>query len=212
MKKWIALCVAALLLLPMLSGCGKEAATPADTTAPVETTEASTPVGTLYVSFGATLEILYDREGNALTLTGTNEAGKAIAEVKQDQLNKGCVYTLRSILRYVITEQLFGDAKTVTVRIGANDPLPAPDFLEVIGMDCQYLLDEELDDVDMYCLVGDMLDEKGNLTFDTAQMLAGKYLKAEATPAEATPNSAFAFTADGKTCTVDAFTGLIVGQ
>ena len=207
MKKWIALLLVSLVLL---CGCGKETATP---TEPPETTEAEpTPVGTLYVSFGAALEITYDDDGNALTLTGTNEAGKSIAEVKQDQLNKGCVYTLRSILRYVITENLFGDTKTVTVRIGAADPLPTPDFLEVIGMDCQYLLDEELDDVDMYCLFGDMLDEQGNITFDTAQMLAGKFLKVGAI-GEATPTDGlYLFTAGDRSCTVDAFTGLVTGK
>ena len=204
MKKWIALLLVSLLLC----GCGKETATPTETP---ETTEAApTPVGTLYVSFGAVLEIVYDEDGNALTLTGANEAGAAIAAAKQDQLNKGCVYTLRSILRYVITENLFGDTKTVTVRIGATDPLPTPDFLEVIGMDCQYLLDEELDDVDMYCLCGDMLDEAGNITFDTAQMLAGKFLKAEAIGEAAPIDGLYLFTAGGRSCTVDAFTGLIL--
>lgn len=212
MKKWIALCVAALLLLPMLSGCGKEATAPADTTAPVETTEAPTPIGTLYVSFGAALEIPYDAEGNSLALIGANEAGQVLADAKQDQLNKGCVYTLRSILRYAISEDLLGDTKTCTIRVGANDPLPSEDFLQVIGQDCQYLIDEEVAGVDLYCLSGNNLDEQGNLTYEMAQLLASKYLNAEVTPAEATPNSAFAFTADGKTCTVDAFTGLVVGQ
>ena len=214
MKKQITLGIALLMLLSILSGCGSDTAAP--TTLAPETTAAAeaapTPVGTLYVSFGAALEITYDEEGNALTLTGVNEAGKLLAEAKQDQLNKGCVYTLRSILRMVIDQQLLGDAKTVTVRIGAEDPLPTEDFLQTIGQDCQYLIDEEGAGVDIYCLTGDKLDETGNLTYETAQMLASKYLGAEATAAETTATDVYAFTAGEKTCTVDAFTGLILGQ
>ena len=210
MKKIIALSLALLLLL---CGCGKEAAvTPETTTVPETTAPPPTPAGTLYVSFGAALEIVYDESGNALTLTGLNEVGKQLADAKQNQLNKGCVYTLRSILRMAIDQQLLGDAKTCTVRIGANDPLPTEDFLMTIGQDCQYLIDEEGAPLDIYCLTGDMLDEKGELTFDTAQMLASKYLQAEATPAEETPIGVYTFTAGDKTCTVDAFSGLILGQ
>jgi len=209
MKKIIAL---SLALLMLLAGCGRTEAPAETTTVPETTAPAPTPVGTLYVSFGATLELLYDENGNALTLTGTNEAGKALAEAKQDQLNKGCVYTLRSILRMAIEQQLLGDAKTVTVRIGAGDPLPTEDFLFTIGQDCQYLVDEEMAGVDLYCLTGDMLDETGNLTLETARLLASKYLEADPTDEEAPANGVYTFSADGKTCTVDAFSGLVIGQ
>ena len=216
MKKWIAVCMVLSVMLGLLSGCGNETAAPGETALPTETTApAPTPIGTLYVAFGAALEITYDENGNALTITGTNELGKALAEAKQDQLNKGCVYALRSILRYAITEGLLGDAKTVTVRIGADDPLPGEDFLFTIGQDCQYLIDEEVAGIDMYCLTGDMLDEKGDLTFDTAQLLASKYLNADpsqVTGDEAPIDGLFSFTADEKSCTVDAVTGLVTGK
>ena len=210
MKKYIALLLA---LVCLLSGC---AGAPAETTAPTTTaptTEpAPQPAGTLYVTFGAVLEIVYDENGNALTMTGINETGKILAEAKQDQLNKGCVYTLRSILRLAIADGHIGDAKTVTVRIGANDPLPGEDFLFTIGQDCQYLIDEEVAGIDMYCLTGDMLDEKGDLTFETAQLLASKYLNADPsqlTGDEAPTDGVYTFTADEKSCTVDAFNGLV---
>ena len=213
MKKWIAFCLIMTMLLGLLSGCGNTPAAPAETSAPTETTApAPTPIGTLYVSFGATLELTYDENGNALTLIGTNEAGRHLAEAKQDQLNKNCVYTLRSILRMAISDDLFGDAKTVTVRIGADDPLPTEDFLQIIGQDCQYLVDEELAGVDMYCLTGDMLDEKGDITFETAQLLATVYLGAEATAAETANTDVYTFTAADKTCTVDPFSGLVTGK
>lgn len=213
MKKWIAGWLIMTMLLGVLSGCGKEAAAPTDTTVTPETTgSAPTPIGTLYVSFGAALEIVYDENGNALSITGVNEAGKQLAAAKQDQLGKGCVYALRSILRMAISDSLLGDAKTLTIRIGANDPLPTEDFLNTIGQDCQYLVDEEGAPVDLYCLTGDLLDEKGDLTYETAQMLATTYLGAEASSAEATATDVYTFVAGDKTCTVDAFTGLVMGR
>lgn len=214
MRKFVALgLVFVILLFSMLTGCGNSVAKP---TEPTETTETPpTPVGTLYVSFGAALEIVYDDAGNALELTGVNDAGKELANAKQDQLNKGCVYTLRSILRHAITNELLGDAKTVAVRIGANDPLPADDFLSVIVQDCQYLVDEELAGVDMVGLAGDKLDQNGNLTYDTAKELAGEYLGIDAVDLsgeEIPVGGVYTFTGGDRSCTVDAFTGLVIGQ
>ena len=212
MRKWIAFCLIMTMLLGALSGCGNAPAT--DTSAPTETTApAPTPIGTLYASFGAALELTYDENGNALSITGTNEAGKLLAEAKQDQLNKGCVYALRSILRKAINDGLLGaDTKTVTIRIGVNDPLPTEDFLNTVCQDCQYLVDEEISGVDLYGLQGDLLDEDGNLTYAMAQRLATKHLGADATGDETITDGVYTFTAADKTCTVNALTGLVTGK
>ena len=209
MKKLLVLC---LVLVTVLWGCGEGKPEPAVTTEPVETTEApATPVGTLYVSFGATLELVYDDTGAALQINGTNEVGKQLAEARQDQLGKGCVYALRSIFRYAIANGLLGDAKTAAFRLGKDDPLPSEDFLEVIGQDCQYLLDEELTGIGMYGLTGDKLGADGNLTYEAAKLLATKYLGTDAQGDE-TPNAGvYTFSGDGKSCEVDAFTGLVTG-
>lgn len=210
MKKVIALCLAILTLAGVLSGCNE------NLTDPAETTETKvSPAGTLFVSFGAALEIVYDDSGNALQLTGTNEAGKVLAEARQDQLNKGCVYTLRAILRYAIDNDLLGDAKTVAVRLGINDPLPTDDFLAVIIEDCQYLVDEELAGIDMVCIADDKLGEDGNLTYEAAMKLASKYLCVDAADlsGEQTPvDGVYTFTGGDRSCTVDAFTGLVIGK
>lgn len=217
MKKMIAWMLALVTLLGVLSGCGAQTANPTETTQqPTETANPILTTGTLYVAFGAALEITYDQSnGNALTLIGTNEAGKVLAEAKQDQLNKGCVYTLRSILRYAITEGLLRDAKTVTIRIGPEERLPSDDFLEVIAQDCQLLIDEELAGLDMVVLNWDRFDDMGDLTYEAAAELAAKYLEVEAaeiTGEEVAVNGTFTFTAGDRSCTVDAFTGLVVGK
>lgn len=210
MKKFFALCLALLMVLGVLSGCGETKPEPSET---VETTTApAKPVGTLYVSFGATLEIVYDEKGNSLEMTGTNETGKTIADARQDQVGEGCVFVLRSILRYAMDNDLMGDAKSITVRVGAEDALPTNEFLDEIVQDCQYLVDEELAAADMYCLSGDKLDDTGYLTYATAKELAEEYLGAEATGEEIPADGVFTFTAGEKTCTVDTFTGLVIGK
>lgn len=212
MKKILALCLALAALLGVLSGCDQTTIEPTETTPVTEATEPAEPAGTLYVSFGAALELVYDETGVALQMTGTNEAGKALADAKQDQLNKGCVYVLRSVLRYAIDNDLLGDAETVAVRIGKDDPLPTEDFLDTIVQDCQYLIDEELAGLDMISFVGDQLAEDGNLTYASAKKLADTFLGADASGEEIPADGVFTFTAGEKTCTVDAFTGLVIGQ
>ena len=212
MKKWIALSLALCMALGVLSGCGTQSATPTETTEATKATE-SKPLGTLYVAFGATLEITYDQNGNALELIGTNEAGKVLAEAKQDQLNKGCVYTLRSIFRYAITEELLGDAKTVGIRVGAEQRLPKNDFLDEIAYDCQLLIDEELAGLDIISLVEERLDDYGDLSYDTAKLFAQTYLEAEeVTGEQVAVDGVFTFTAGDRSCTVDAFNGLVQGK
>lgn len=210
MKKYIAILLALVCLLSGCSGAPAET-TPATTVTPT-TEPAPQPVGTLYVAFGAALEMVYDNAGNALSITGVNETGKILAEAKQDYLGRGCVYALRAILRHAITNDLVGDTKTVTIRIGVNDPLPTEDFLLTIGQDCQYLIDEEVSGMDLYALTGELVDETGNLTYDMAAKLAATYLGADAadlTGAETPTDGLYTFASSEKACTVDAFNGLV---
>lgn len=223
MKKLFALLLAALMILSM-AACGdetdvdREEKKPETTEASVpETTEAtepkvSEPMGTLYVTFGATLELVYDADGNALSITGTNEVGQTLAEAKQDQVGKGCVFALRSILRYAADNNLLGDAKSMVLRVGKGEQLPSEDFLEVIATDCQYLADEECTGVQMFSAVGDKLDAESNLTYAAAKALATRFMGAEeadVTGAETPVEGKFTFICGDMTVTVDAFSGLV---
>ena len=205
MKRLFALLLAAVLVISM-AACGETAVEP--TTEPTE----PTPLGTLYVSFGATLELVYDTNGNALTLEGTNELGKSIADANQDQLNRGCVFVLRTVLRYAADNNLLGDAKTMTVRVGAKEQPPKEDFLEEIQTDCQYLADEECTGIRIMPLDGDKLDSSGNITAATAKKLACLFFAADETTVtggEAAANGVFTFVCGENSCTVDAFNGLV---
>ena len=205
MKKLFALLLAAMLVISM-AACGETAAEPT-----TEPTIAPEPIGTLYVSFGAVLELAYDAEGNALSITGTNELGKSIADANQNQLGRGCVFVLRTILRYASDNNLLGDAKTMTVRVGAKEQLPKENFLEEIQTDCQYLADEECTGIRITPLDGDKLDSSGNITAATAKKLASLFFAADETAVTGgeAVDGIFTFVCGENSCTVDAFNGLV---
>lgn len=219
MKKFFAILLA-LAVLFAFAACGSTQApakTPETTAAPEttapEATEPAVPIGTLYVSFSGTMELTYDKDGNALEIKGTNEVGETLATAAQNQVGKGCVFALRSILRNASDNNLLGDAKSMAVRVGAGDPLPKENFLEEIQTDCQYLADEECTGIQMKILHGDKLDAQGNLTLDTAKMLAARHLDVkpeELTGADAPVDGAYTFTCGDKSCTVDVFSGMVV--
>ena len=204
----------ALMLVISMAACGNEAAAPettAATTAATEPTEA-VPVGTLYVAMGGTLELVFDNAGNALSITGTNELGETLAAAGQKQVGKGCVFVLRTILRYASDNQLLGDTKSMVLRIGAGETLPTEDFIEVIATDCQYLADEECTGVQMYRAIDDKLDADGNLTAAAAKFLAARFMgvTAEDVSGEETiTEGVYTFSNGDVTVTVDAFTGLV---
>ena len=214
MKKVIALLLCAVALVGLLAGCNKNKAD--ETTLSTEYLVESTPAGTLYLTFGAMIEVVYDADGNALHIAGKNDAGKTIANACQNQLNQDCVFAARAMLRYASDNKLFGDAKTVAVRLGKNDPMPTTDFLETIITDCQYLLDEECTGLKMIRISDERLDEDSRLNLDCAKILASYYLGAptsELSGGEVPLDGVYTITtADGKSCTVDAFNGLVVGK
>lgn len=213
MKKSLALLLSLILVLGLFAGCNKDVA---DSTTTVPTVgniyEDSTPAGTLYLTFSAAIEIIYDDAGKALQITGTNEVGKTVAAANQDQLGRDCVFVARALIRYAAQNQLLADAKTVAVRVGNDDPHPTDDFLEVIITDCQYLVDEECTGLRMIQLDQDRINSDGDLTPEAAALLASVFLgAAEADLAgEQTPvDGAYTYTWGDKACTVDAFTGLV---
>lgn len=214
MKKITALILCAVMLLGLFAGCNKKDTAESTTASTInDIYEDATPAGTLYVSFGAAIEVIYDDEGNVLKITGTNEVGKTIAAACNEQLGKGCVFAVRKMLRYASDNNLLGDAKSMVVRVGAGDPLPADDFLDTIATDTQYLADEECTGIQMMRLEeDDDLDSAGNLIPEAARLLAARYLGVaeEALSGEETiVDGLFTFSCGEKSCTVDAFTGLV---
>ena len=208
MKKFFALVLSAFMILGLLSGCGSNSNTE---TTPA-TTESAAPIGTLIITMGATFELPYDAQGNALEINGTNATGKTIAENCQQNVGRGSVFAARTMLRYASDNNLIGDAKTMAVRVKQGDPLPSEDFLDTIITDCQYLADEESTGIRMVLLDGDALDANGNLTAETAKRMAARFLgctEAELAEEDAPVEGVFAYSYNATICTVDAVTGLV---
>lgn len=210
MKKFLALLLSAILILGVFAGCGN-AAKPGETTAET-TAPAAKPAGTLYLSFGPTIEVAYDDAGNVLQITGTNEAGKTIADASADQVGKACVFAARKFLRYASDNKLLGDAKSMVVRVGIGDPLPDDEFLSTIVTDCQYLADEESTGIWLMQLTQEALDSDGNMTPAAAKKLAARFLEVEESALvgdDTITQGAYIYTGADKSCSVDAFTGLV---
>ena len=215
MKKFFAILLAVAMIFA-LAACNQADApetTATPTTAPTE--KASEPIGVLYLTFGAAIEMVYDEDGKVLELTGNNEAGNAIAEECQNQLGKECVFAARKILRYISDNQLIGDAKTVALRVGKGDPLPDEEFLDTIITDCQYLLDEECTGLKMVKIHDERLTENGELNLDAALRLASYFL---GVPEEDISGNnepfegAYTLSSGEKSCSVDAFNGLVTAK
>lgn len=213
MKKILALLLGAILILGLFAGCNQNMANNTTTATTAEaTTEPAVPVGTLYLSFGPAFKIIYDRDGNALEITGTNEEGQTIATNCADQIGKGCVFVARKFLRYASDNNLLGNAKNMVVRLDMSDPLPSEDFLDTIVTDCQYLADEECTNLQLMKIDSDDLTCDGNLTLETARILAARFLGAEETDLvdpEAITDGLYTFSSCDASCSVDAFTGLV---
>lgn len=215
MKKTIAVLLCAAMMLGLLVGCSKK--NTADSSDPTPITVGDpysdhTPAGTLYLTFGAAIEILFDENGKSLEITGKNEAGEKIAGACQAQVGQGCVFAARAMLRYASDNKLLGDAKTVAVRLGKGEAPPSEDFLDTIVTDCQYLADEECTDLKMVRLWGNRLTEDGDLNADAAKLLASYFLDVEpeeVSGSEMPESGVYTMSAGDKTCTVDAFTGLV---
>ena len=212
MKRMFALLLCIILVLGLFVGCNKDAADSTTTAATEASTEPAEPAGKLYLSFGPTLEVVYDEAGNVLEITGINESGKTIAAESVDLLGRGCVFAARKFLRYASDNKLLGDAKDMVVRVGNGDPLPTEDFLGTIVTDCQYLADEECTGIQLMQLNEDDLGADGNILPATAKSLAARFLgveEAQVTGDDNIVDGAYIYTNGDTSCAVDAFTGLV---
>lgn len=211
MKRVLILTVCAALLLGMLVGCGNTSQP--ETSAPETTAPKAEPAGTLVVSLGAaTFELVYDKDGRSLEITGANEAGKPHAEAAQRHLGKECVHAVRSLLRYASDNKIIGDTKTMSARLKFGDVLPKEDFLDTIIIDTQLLADEECTGVRIYKLGTEQIDQTGLILPEPAKEMAARYLGCEPVDlvGEETPaDGIYTFTAGDKSCVVDASTGLV---
>ena len=207
-KKLIAMILSVLMLLGLFAGC-----TPATNDAP-ETTEAiqgSSPVGVLLVSMGAEFQIGYDAEGFAISITGTNDAGRTAAATVTGVTGRDCVHAVRSLLESVAEQKLSGNAKDLVIRLGVESEVPYEGFLQNIGNDVQLKSDELGAGLMVKLLTEKELTEEGFINVATAKELVAKHAGLEDAAvlegAEEVVDGAYTFTFGEDVATVDASTG-----
>lgn len=203
-KRIIALLGCIVLVLSMFSGCKKKEADGS-------IYENFTPAGTLYIDFGVSIEVVYDDEGKALQLVGTNQAGKQAATNCTRFLGKPCSAVVWKLLEYSVKNKLTGSTPLMVIRLDKTDVPPSDDFLTAIATPCQQLSDRMNAGIRVFAPEGEQLDEEGQLTSQTAKALAAVRFgcaETDITGGEALADGVYTFTCNGKTCTVDAFSGV----
>lgn len=208
MKKTTQILAMLLIFAMVLSaaGCSKDGGK--ETTAPVKET-----AGVLTIAFGAVVEIVYDETGKLISLNGINETGEKITAACTGFEGRDVVHCVRSMLRYAYDNQLLGDAKTMSVRMGKDSKVPDEEFLPTIIQDTQYLADEECTGIRMVSIALEDLDSEGNISMEKAKHMAMIYLGAIQTADlggdEEAVNGIYTFDYEGAACTVNAVTGLV---
>lgn len=204
-KRIIALLGCAVLLLGLLSGCKKEPAAG-------NIYEDYTPAGTLFLNFGASMEIVFDDEGNTLQILGTNPDGKLIATNSTSYLGEHCYVAAWKGLEYGIKNNLTGSVPLMVLRLDKGEIPPEDDFLLSMAAACQELADSLSVKIQVFALEGDQLDSEGLLTTETAKTLAAAAFGCTAADISgdvSTANGVYTLSYNGKTCTVDTFSGVV---
>ena len=202
-RRIAALLCCAAALLGLLCGCKKK-------NAAVNIYEDFTPTGTLYCYLNGAVELIYDDEGKALQLSGTNEIGKQLTSACIQLLGSKSEELPKAMLIHAIQNNLLGETKTMVLRVGSGDPLPYESMLTDIADQCQQLAAEKGCAIRVFAVNQNMLAKDDLLGLDIAKQIAAVYLgEGEISGDEAPANGVYSFTANGKSCTVDAFSGVV---
>lgn len=209
-KKLIAVILSAIMLLG-LCACGNNGST-SETT---EDLQSSSPIGTILVSVGAEFQIGYNAKGSATNITSTNDAGHTAVAAMTDAAGQDCSYALCSLLDAASAGNLFGNTKTLVIRLSLDSQSPYEGFLEKISSDAQTKCDELKSGLAVKLITDAELTEEGFINLATAKELAAKYANLEDVSslegAGDPVKGAYAFTfdmfGDTETVIVDANTG-----
>ena len=173
MKKIFALLLVAIMLLGMLSGCGKKNS---QDDASGETTEAPAAVGTLLVNVNAAVLLSYDADGLVLNVAGADDNGASLAAEYKDFFGKTCAEAASDLLSASrITGFLDMETTYMLVKQEANSALPSGTFLESVKQSLTEALTGAGYQSTVVLLTSDDLDKNGNISLASAETLMLAY-------------------------------------
>ena len=134
MRRMMALTVSSLAVAStvLLAGCG---------------TKEEAEVGTLTLSVNPEIQIAYTDDGQAASLVGQNNDGKAVVEAYPDYVGKDCGDVLKDLIVEIDEEGFFdkdidGNKRNVVLQLEPGSKLPSDDFLENMNGDAAAALKE----------------------------------------------------------------------
>lgn len=181
MKKLFAVCLACVMTLCLLAGCGNETAAPQtnpgtnDETTPV--VKDPTPAGMLLLSAGASLNVSYDADGLVLKIDGNNETGIELTEKYTDYLGKTCSVVVKELITASAEAgYLTPHDKNIVIKQALRSQLPTEFFLETIETEAKAAAEAAGSTAAVALIDESILDEHGYITLATVKALLSSHL------------------------------------
>ena len=166
-KKLLAICLAGVMALCLLAGCGNE---PATQTGPA--TKEPVPAGILILSAGASLSISYDADGAVLDIYGNNNPGIVLAGKYTDYSDKTCAAVAKDLIAAAAgAGYLSAEVKNIVIKQSLHSQLPGSDFLETVEAEVKTAAEAASSAAVITVIDETMLDERGYINLDTAKAL-----------------------------------------
>lgn len=171
-KKLFALCLACVMTLCLFAACGKEPATQANPETTGSAIKDPIPVGTMFVSAGASVTLSYDTDGLVIKLYGSNEEGLNLANNYTDYLGKPCATVIKEVIgQSAKAGYLAADVKSVIVKRFLRSQEPTEFFMETIETEAKAALEAAGSAAELVLVQADEMDGTGNLTLATVKKL-----------------------------------------
>ena len=182
MKKIIALLLAALMLVGVLAGCGKNDTNTDQGTTPTgegEGVSKTEKAGTLVVTANASVVITYGTDGLVLDAEGTNEEGTSLLGSYTELTGFSCTELLTQIIKDSAARSNLGRLTYVVVKIDKDAKTPGTNFLDSVESAAKKAVEEAAPDAKFLMIKQEDLDTDGYIDLATAKTLVEAYLEVE---------------------------------
>lgn len=176
MKKFIALLLAAVMLMGILASCGNTESKP-DTT---QNNQPATSIlsGMLVLSAQVSFKIGYDQNGTVMEVTGVGDEATSLLE-KYDCTNKTCATVVEELLVATAEATLLRDAHNIVLKLAVGSVMPSETFLDGLAKTASETAADNGSAAYVVVLGLDDLDAEGYISLENAQKLLLNHLSLE---------------------------------